>query len=375
MLVENCSQYLSEPIILGALFAYARLANAPGKATPDWEHETTRDKSEKIEKSLSHHNAQLHLRLLTNWLLGNNQKTIGGCVLTIRSASDLRSAGFVHVNLQSEVEELIKLLRRVEQNPILSPDDISRVHTLAMVVWHHFEGLEMASRVLGARGTGPQPLVQEADLQRMRRNMQAIDGFDRLFRQPSSEGIQNKAGEALTAINSLFEYWLLEPKSMISLLLEPFWHNLFAAVNSAIGKADNIYKDKFPGLRIHHSFNGFGDERSKDYMEVLCNGNILMELLLNVTTNVWKHVAKKVYPSTKDISVAWKFEMKGTNGILNVCDNGPRLLEGTNFFPPTGGNARYLPHVKDFGGNIMADKNKDTGSSQIDINLYCRRLA
>jgi len=361
--------HLADPLVLGGVMAFTRLAFGPGGLSAPWKQEDIRGAISKVQQQTNDPDVQSHLTSLVDWLTGAQAVWLGSAVMHLRKALFSRPG---HQNAADEVDTLANYLRDLCKNTSLDTVMLRAIPAAAMRVVDRFSGLERSARVLLPHVRN-QPTEEWQHL--LSGTQSKLEVLSRLiWLNPAADllGTSGVAREAHAALSYLKSKWLATETGYARMLLEPFFQPVLPLIRDAIVRGEGDYMDEFPSHRVLHDHESF-EVGTGAMIEVLCHPTVLADAIRNIVSNIWKHVVPHSIKKKQDTIVTWICEVTPRIATIRVVDNGPGISEEDYNRDGNGGYDTIAPAIKEYDGVYGVQTDSPSGA-RVTLQLHWREV-
>ena len=367
-LLTMCLPHLADPLVLGGVMAFTRLAFLPGRSGAPLKREDVSTAISRLRENSKDGDIRSSLMTLNEWLVGVSTLGVGAGVLCLRRA--LLTSPW-HQSARDDVEALSECL--LDLGKAHSPDasELRGVAGVAMRVLDRFAGLERAARVVW-------PHLHKRPEQEWQRILRDTQSKLVVLEQLIGEALADKprdlrriADSADVGVAYLKSTWLTPTIGYVRRLLGPFFHSIRPVIEEAIEFGNSEHGRRFPSHRVSHTYDDFltGDGAS---IEVLCDPTVLIDAVRNIVSNIWKHVVPNSIENAQPTSVTWTCRREARTAMIEVIDNGPGLPRGERI-GDHGGYGTIAPAIREYDGAYYI-RTDEAGGARVTLQLHYREV-
>jgi orotate phosphoribosyltransferase len=369
-LLQAAAAHLGDPLILGGVIAYARLAFPPGHYLPPWGKMMVSGEIDKILVVVGDADVRAGLTILRNLLTGTPATGLGAGVVRLKKALLPRQG---HSNARDDIKRLSEQLSCLKAQR--SPDEklLRAIPSVAMRLVDEFADLDKAARVALSHETIQSAKAWESSLDAAYSRLTPFRHLMEIDLTADPKLVKTATSEAISALAHLRSVWFASEKGYVRRLLRPFFQFLLPEIEEAIAFGEREFAEDHQGHRVVHDVSDFRDGGGMG-IEVLCHPRPLARVLHNVVSNIWKHVVPWSIDHDQETIVKWTYRPSQRRAGICVTDNGPGLPEGIDLFQGDGGHATLKPQIEEYDAMYDVFSTPKEGT-EVVLTLHSRRIS
>ena len=367
-LLSACAEHLIDPLLLGGLIAYARLAIAPGQTSPSWDKEKTKSNINRIQKWIKDDELNAQISIILNWITEERAHGIGPSIIRLKRALIPRGS---HRTDKDDVDRLLSLLYQLRDKKYDDKKIARSISPIAMRLVDTFTELYNSAINVCRYNKNYTENEWETKLEKAFIRIGFIRPLVDINTLTNKKSIIKTVREGGAALQGLKACWFNPDRGFARQMIKPFFHNPLEQIIAAIEKGKENYAKKDSETALDHDHTEFQKDEGKK-LEILCDQTIFYDAIYNIVSNIWKYVVPDAIKNGYSAKVIWSYQLDRRAVTISISDNGPGIPEGYGLFDGLRGHAKIRPKIVDYDG-IYAIRNIEPRGTIVQITLHCRR--